>query len=633
MLDALRKRSGSLVVKVLLVLLMISFGAWGIGDYISGGVAGQAVATVGERDISRQAYSNEYQREMSRMRRLFGDNLDSDMAQTLGVQQTVLDRMIRSEMFVAAADSLGLLVTDSLVVREVQSMEVFRGLTGNFDTDTFRQVINNAGYSEDMFLALIRDDLSRGYLLESFENGAVVPDTMLKTIHGYREERRSAEVVHIPDLAFPDVNPPTDAEISRFHAENAQQFTAPAYRGVSFVHLKAADLVSEIAVSEDEIVEAYEAREAEFVRPARRNLEQAIFSSEDEANKALALINGGRAFSDVAAELTGASSDSLGLGWVGRNDLINGALGDAAFSLGAGEVSGAIESPLGWHLMHVLEAEEESRQPLADVREQVRNDVALELAVDSLFSLANALEDEMAGGATLEEAATNLDLDMTKIAGVDASGADFSGNAVTGMPGGDFLRTAFATEEGSESPLIESDDGTYFMLRVDSVMEPALRPLETVRDDVTSSIMAEQRRMQAEQAASTIADAVNSGMPLLSALTNVALSGSVDIETVSSFTRNGDGAPDNMPLALSAVLFDIAVGQGGYARGDNGYVVGRVSSVMQADVSADPDGADTMNNMLVGSIRSDLMDQLAVALQDAHPVSVNQNVLDQIVNF
>ena len=632
MLDAIRKRSGSIVVKVLLVFLVLSFGAWGIGDYIRGGATNQAVATVGGREITPQAFANEFQREMNRLRQLFGGNLDAEMARSLGIQRTVLNRMIRTEVFAAAAQDIGVTVTNDIVLREIQSMDAFRGLTGNFDKDVFRQAINNAGFSEDMFIALMRGDLSRGYLLESFDSGASVPDAMLKPIFSYREETRAAEFTLIPDEAFVDVAVPTDEEISAYHQENAARFMAPAYRALTYIDLRAADLAPEITVSEEEIAEAYEARESEFVAPARRNLDQAIFASEDAANAALELIATGRGFSDVAAELTGASVDALNLGWVGRHDLINQELADAAFTLGTGEISTAIESPLGWHLLSIVGAEEESRQALTDVREKIREDVALEKAVDSLFSLANALEDEMGGGATLEDASRTLGLRLRRIDGVDAQGKDQSGAIIDDLPSGDFLGVAFSTPEGSESPLTESTSDSYFTVRVDSITEPTLRPLHTVYDTVRAAILADRRQASAEAAAKEIVAAIDGGMPLLEALAQASLGADTAIVNAPSFKRHGAGAPQEMPKGLSAVMFDRAVGQGGYARATGavaGFVVGRLSAVTRADFAADADGVKAISSELAGGIRSDLMDQLALALQETYAVSINENALNQ----
>lgn len=635
MLDAIRKRSGSIVVKLLLGLLVLSFGAWGIGDYIQGGAVNQSVATIGDREISSQEYSTEFQREMNRLQRIFGNNLDAGMARSLGIQQSVLNRMIQAEIFTAAAKDYGMMVTDKTVLQQIQSMESFRGMTGNFDRDMFRQTINNAGYTEDMFVALIRGDLSRSYLLNSFENGAAASDTMLKAIYGYREETRAAEIVQIPDAAFADVAEPTDAEIIAYHQENAAQFMAPAYRALSYIHLAAADLAHEIVVSEEDIVAAYEAREDEFVSVTRRNLEQAIFATEDEANAALGLIASGRSFTDVAAELTGLGADALSLGWINRDELINEQLADAAFTLGVGDISPAIESLLGWHILNVVDAEDETRQTLSEVRDQLKGDIALEKAVDSLFTLANAVDDQMASGATLEDASRALNLPLVRLDGIDAAGFNRAGDAVDELPSGEFLRVAFTTPVGEESPLTESNDDSYFMVRVDSVTESALRPLDTVRDKVLAAILADRRKAGAEAAASAIVDAINGGMSMLDALAQAAIGADTAIIGAPSFKRNGDGdgAPAELPRGLSTILFDQAVGQGGYdrgARGFDGFVVGRVSAVKPADFTTNTEMADTLSTELATGIRSDLMDQLAAALQDTYTVSINQNVLDQL---
>jgi peptidyl-prolyl cis-trans isomerase D len=51
MLEAIRAHTGSFVVKLLFILLIISFGAWGIGDIIRTGVGKTSVASVGKVEI------------------------------------------------------------------------------------------------------------------------------------------------------------------------------------------------------------------------------------------------------------------------------------------------------------------------------------------------------------------------------------------------------------------------------------------------------------------------------------------------------------------------------------------------------------------------------------------------------
>ena len=52
MLEAIRSRATSIVVKILFILLIISFGAWGIGDMIRSGTSVTKVAEVGPVEIA-----------------------------------------------------------------------------------------------------------------------------------------------------------------------------------------------------------------------------------------------------------------------------------------------------------------------------------------------------------------------------------------------------------------------------------------------------------------------------------------------------------------------------------------------------------------------------------------------------
>jgi len=54
MLQAIRGKSASIVVKILLVLLIISFGAWGINDYIGVGFNDRAPVAIGGEELPLQ---------------------------------------------------------------------------------------------------------------------------------------------------------------------------------------------------------------------------------------------------------------------------------------------------------------------------------------------------------------------------------------------------------------------------------------------------------------------------------------------------------------------------------------------------------------------------------------------------
>ncbi len=625
MLDAIRKRTGSIVVKVLLVLLVLSFGAWGIGDYITGNVSGVAAATVGDREVSAQAASEELQRELNRLRQFLGDAATFETAQAFGLDIEVIRRLVRAQLFSLAASSHGVVISDESVRELIQSMPAFRGVTGGFDRATFRQAIANGGYSENRFIELIRDEMKQSFVVDSLDGGAIAPDTMVEQLFAYRNETRAAQFTTILDADFDNTAIPDDLAVNAYYQENQDQFMAPEYRDVSFIHLRAEDLVDGIDVSDDDIEDAYSVREDEFVTVARRNVDQAIFDSEEQASTALGMLSDGQTFADVAKSLTGTSAETLSLGWITPDQLLGADAADAVFSAHAGELAGPVQSMLGWHLFNIIDGEDETRKSLADVTEMLRHDVALERALDDLFGLANQLEDLLASGNTLEEAGATLNLRVPRVVAVSESGHDTFGNTLDGLPSQGFLPTVFATEEGTESPLVESGSDSYFIVRVNGITDPAVRPLDTIRHDVIAAIIADEQAQQSKDAADKIVSKLNAS----SSLAGMAGDFAGNLANADAFKRDGSDLPEGIPPAMAVSLFEKKVGEGAAVRSGGGYVVGHLINITAASLNRDSEAFIDMKNQLERGIRDDLVNQLSAALEIRYPVTINTDALRQ----
>src|SRR5690606_37024635 len=136
MLNTLRKGAKSWVAKGLFLLLILSFAAWGIGDYLQPDPAGP-VAEVGELEISGQELSRDFNRELERMRQRFGGNIDRGMALQLGLADQILGQAINRRLLDLEARELGVRVSDDLVRDRIVSEPAFAGPTGTFDRDRF----------------------------------------------------------------------------------------------------------------------------------------------------------------------------------------------------------------------------------------------------------------------------------------------------------------------------------------------------------------------------------------------------------------------------------------------------------------------------------------------------------------
>lgn len=623
MLDAIRKRSASLVVKLLLGLLVISFAAWGVGDYVGGGVTGAAVVSVGDRDIGQQALRDAVNSEIRRFSQLLGGQLDPEQARALGVVDKVVGDLVNQALFAQGAAELGVTISDALIRQTIESNPAFNGPLGRFDAQRFQLVLSNAGLGETRYVAMMRDDLARQQYLASLAGGAVAPAVLQRRLFAYRQERRIAETFTVTDAAMPGPGQPTAQQMQDYYKGNQPRFTAPERRSLTVVRLEAEALMGEVKVTEQQIREAYEARAEEFNEPERRVLDQMVLESQAVAEKAVALLEAGRGFAETAAEVAGLKAADLRVGPVSRAELLP-ELADVAFGLSAGGRSGPVESPLGWHLLKLVEVKAARQKTLEDMRPGLQKAVAREKAVDGLYKLSNRLEDALGSGATLEEAASRLGLMLVKADGLDATGKLASGAPAKELPGGSFLDVAFSTGEGQESVLTETGADGYFVVRVDAVTPPAAKPIDAVRADVIAGWQAAAR----QQAAREKAEALVIRAGAVSTLEGLAAEVGAKTARTAPFTRRGAGTEPPLPADLIQALFKATPGAAVQARGAGGFVVARLIDVRPA--SADKAASDAIAQEVRAGMESDLLGQLAATLRLDHPVRINRAVLDQL---
>jgi len=629
MLDTLRKGVASIAVKVLLVLLILSFVAWGIGDVVSPGGDDEWAAKVGDVDIHAYELGNEYQRARARLRVELGTDIGPEQARELGLPSMVLNRMVDSTLVRLGATDLGFTAGDDLVRARIRADTRFFNEFGVFDSAVFNDILRGLGLTEGGYVNEIRSQIVGNQLVGSIGAGVAAPRPLVDHLYRHWLEQRVAEILRIPDSS---VEAPTVADeptLRTFHQDNAPVFTAPEYRALTLVAFEAKDLAPEMAVPQAELDEAFEDRGDEFIEPERRTLRQMVLPDADAAKRARDRINAGEDFAVVAKEEAGLEADILAVGSTTRVQLardLGVEIANAVFTAAPGSTTPPLQSPLGWHLLEVSEVTPGHAPPRSEIDEKLRAEIALDKAIDALFDLANRLEDALGGGASLEEAARGLALTVRKLDAVDPAGLDANGTVIADLPAG-LLETAYATEAGAESALTETGSDGYFIARVDSVTPPTLRPFEEVRDEVVAAWLAKRRGEVVGEEAQTIAERVRGG----TALSTIATERGLNVETSSPFNRNGAGASPGMSADLIEQLFSAQRGDVVVGRGVRSSIIARLVRVADADTSADAQNTRrALARQLANGIGNDLVAQLTSALRDRYPVSINTRVVDEL---
>lgn len=623
MLQLIRSRVTSIFIKILFVLLIASFAIWGIGDIFLGNPGGRAAIKIGDAEWN----SVQVFQQFDRVRRRLPASITAQQAAELGVLDNVLEQMINEGLFAAEGQSLSLGAGETVIRQRIADTPAFRDSTGRFSSDAFRQTLFNAGLSEEEFVSTLTTEIARDQLIGATISGLATSKPMTQALFNYRNERRTADIVVIRSADITNIKQPNDGELDAYYKENASDYEAPEYRRITYVALAPEDLAAEILIGDDAIAAEYDARANQFTTPSTRDVDQIIFLEEAEAKTAAERIAGGEGFAKVALDITGADAEAIKLGNVQRADLLEQTQ-EVVFSTSAGGITAPIASDLGWHIFRVHTATEDSVTPLEQVRDQIKQELAHDLALDAIFELANTLEDELAAGSTVEEAATAVNVKTKRLAALDPAGRDAAGKQVEGLASNpEFLSLAAETGKGQQSKLGETRDGTYFILRVDNVTAPATRPFNTVRDQVTQHWQTEERASAALRQAEAIQSAVNGGANLHAAARQIGQ----DVRRVGPFTRNGSGLADGLARDVASAAFDAKLGGLDLIEADGQVVV--ISPVEQT--AADPAKLDKalarVGNEIRTAMQSDIVDGLMRGLRQRHEVTIDRSYIDSLL--
>ncbi len=623
MLQAIRSKASSLVVKILFGVLILTFGVWGIGDIFRNRSASTVAATVGDRKIDVQQLSQAVRQDAERWRQaLRGATPDSEQLKQLGIVDSALQRLIGRELVDLEIRRLHLAVSDEALDELIRSNRAFQNDKGVFEPQLYQQFVAAQHMTSSQFKASLRGDLLRQQLDGALIDAIAPPSELVDALYRSRAEKRVAEGLVLPSSAAADPGTPGEADLQAFYDQHQDDFRVPELRSFSLGVLLLDDIAAEINVPDDKLREEYQNRSAEFHAPEQRRFEQILLPDEAKANEAAAQLAQGKDFAEVAKDVAGAAPDTLDLGFFKKDDLPP-PLADPAFALKQGETTRPIEDALGWHILRLVEVKPEETQPFDSVKEKLAQEIARDQAADQIEKIRGKVEDALAGGATLAELVRRFGLKQSKIDTVDANGGGADGKPVE-LPasGADILKTVFDTPSGEMSQLNDLGEAGYYVLQIDAVTPATVKPLDAVKPQATQLWQQDKRDAALAQLAKEIADQVTAGKKL----SDIAAERKLESFITQPLTRAG-GDP-KLPASLVASLFGAKPGLAVFGQGSDGYVVAEVKEVIPADPAKDEKQVAQFSDRLVApGMRDDILQQFDKALRQRYPVSIDPAVV------
>lgn len=635
MLTALRALAGTWFAKVLFILLIASFGAWGIADMLRSMGVDTAVARVDGQPIEFLEAQDAARRELQRLTRLTEGRLQPDARIRAAVAQQAVESLVTDRVLAREIQRMRVAVPDTAARDYVFAIPGFQGTDGRFSRIQFDSFLAGNGLTEGQFLELLRRDLARQQIVNAVRAGATAPSLLTDRLLAWQREQRSVRLVELRVADAPEPEAPTDAQLERFHENNADRFSAPEYRQVALGLLNAAILTPQMQVSEAEIEEAYAAHRARFETPEKRQVQQALLQDEAAAQR---IAEAWRANPEgIAAAVEAAQGIYSDLGEVERGALPVPELAEAAFSLADNAVSAPVRSPFGWHVLRAHITQAGATRPLAEVRDELRAEVAAEKAADEALRRVNAVQDGLSGGESVEETSRAHSLQYVAVE-LDAQGKGRDGRDVAlpipAAARAALLRDIFSAERAAAPHLAEGEYG-FAAIEVKEVTPAALRPLAEVREQVLRAYLQDARRRYQEQRAAALIAATRAGKNL----TDAAREANIPVEELGPFPREA-GPTNPIPREYLAPIFELRVNEITMIPSPVAFEVVELAGVTHppaAPVAAPAEGeeapadpAATIKSETDTAIAEDIEAQFMAAIRARADVRINTRLLNQL---
>ncbi len=632
MLTSMRNGLNSFLVLFLLGLLISSFAIWGIGDIFTS--RSMSVATVGEKELTADRYLREFQSRLRGFQAQFGPEFDTDQAVSLGVHRLVLNEMIQRSSLDEEARLLGLAGSPTSVAKAIREMDVFHDPSGNFSNYSYEQALKSAGLSAQAFEKSMLDEHARAQLVDTVMTANPVPKALVDTLYTFRKEKRQAKILNIQTSDIGTIDEPDDAALQADFEQFKNYYMRPEYRNLQFLLIDPLNFSNEVEFSEDALLEAYDERINQYLIPETREVQLLVLDDEETANEIYARTQGGETLVEIARDLLDFTIEDITLGETDFYNLeidYNEVAADRVFTVATGGTTAPTQTMFGWHVFQVTKINAATETRFADVRGELIAELSSIAGYDAVYEVVERIEDSIAAGNDMDTVLEETGLSAINIPEIDRNGLNKDGSLTADaekiLP---FLATGFSALPGDELILQSYGEAGYYLVQVNNVVEPELKPYEEVAGEVRTRWYNNERIRRAGVLANETLIAAQNGKSL------DELAQNFNASVIETDILQRDQARGNLEITRPVfdLIFSLNKGEVDMERSstNDGYLLIQVSTVVAGIPNEDDIAYQELKQTLSAEISQGLIVEYQKAVAESLGITVNDQLLEDLFN-
>jgi peptidyl-prolyl cis-trans isomerase D len=509
MLEDIRQGAKGPMGKVLVVVISLAFGLWGVSTVVPLVFGGGAPVTVNGERITEPEIAQRVFQERQAIIEQFGGQIDPSLIRDELIRPQVINQMIVQRLVSQAAADHGFVLSDDGLNRILVRQSAFQ-TEGRFNSDVFASIAARQGMNASQF----RDQIGANEVAQQWINGLLASEFVLPNesalYSSYLHQTRTIDYKVFEPEDFRDQVQIETADIEAFYDREAQRFQTPERISVNYVRLKPENLLGDWAPSVEDLESAYD-RYVEQISDERDSFISHILITLDQRSddEALALAESlrERAQQEDFAQLAEVYSEDPGSasqgGTLGRFDA-NVFLPEFAAVVSQldrpGDLSDVFSTAFGYHIVQLDTVTSPPVLSFSDMQEQLTEQLTRRYLSTRLPIIREELEALAFSSLDLGPIADTFDVSVEQSPLFDRSGSGWT-DATREIV--DAALSPEVLDDGLNSTTLVLEDGSLMVLRRHRFEPAATRPLAEVEAEIRDQLVNQALNEAAERSAQT----------------------------------------------------------------------------------------------------------------------------------
>ncbi|WP_175672904.1 SurA N-terminal domain-containing protein [Burkholderia ambifaria] len=513
MLDFFRNHQ-RLMMALLLLIVLPGLGFVGIQGFRGFFDDSANVAAVNGHKITRVEFDGAFRQQIDQARQALGGQFDIKAFDTPEHRKQVLDGLIQQRVLADETQRLHLTASDNAVRDALMSDPMIASLKkpdGSIDVERYAQLLSFQGMTPEQYQERVRYSLALQQIPASIVASAFTPKGPAQRLSELAAQQREVQALVLKTGDYAAKVQPTDAQLTAYYDAHKQSFATPETATIQYLVYSPAAAAASAQPTDADIKKFYDDNPTHFRSEAQVRVSHifiAAASDASAADKAAAKAKAEQLLADVKAhpdqfaqiaqkDSQDAPSAAKGgdLGFITRGSTAGGkAFDDAAFALKQGDVSGVVQSDLGFHILKATEVKPSVVKPFADVKDQIAVQLKQQYAAKAFTDNAEGFTSTVYEKAkTLQPAADKYKLTIQTATVMPTPNPQLPPTSPLNNP--KFLAAVFASDSvksQNNTQAIDVGNNTLISARVTDYKPAAVPALDTIKDAVRQKVVAEQ---------------------------------------------------------------------------------------------------------------------------------------------